>query len=651
MIRIKPLSIALTIFFGLIFSIGAVAQKSSYSFTTELENLIRADLLPNFRTGEYLEQISSYDRTGKNDDGFGGAYSFIRKEGKDLVIADFSGPGVVNRIWTPTPTDDTVSFYFDGEKKARLRLRFSDLFSGNVFPFVKGISGNEVGGYFTYMPILYKKSLKIVFEGEKILFLQIQNRKLNHKNVDSYTGNFTPEEKLKIEEVSKIYTDVNPNSALFSKGKSTGLEIEEKNFVINPGEELSFFKAANGGRILGIELDGGSSFEGMHKDIILSGTWDSEGTEAIYAPLADFFGYAFGKRAMRSLLMGSKGSLNYSYIPMPFDESAELKLIYEKREGSLQPAISVKAKVFYNTESRDKSKEGKFYSVWHRNKPAEGHYYEFLKTKGKGHYIGTIHLAQALRPGMTLFFEGDDVTHIDGKQRMHGTGSEDYYNGGWYALLDRWDRGISLPIHGSLDYSLPMGRTGGYRFFMLDKMPFEEEINHVIEHGPEGNEFPVDYTSIAMYYGSEPLQSKTDPTEELREVYLPKEHEYFPQLMDITLGGGAVVKHDRGLRMQSDGHHTVRVMLNDIPEGVYKLSISYFEKNNGAEFAIWQRQKMISDWKSSQGAEEKLNQKIEMGTIKISKQTNSVTFHIRKQGEKGNEFELDRIFLEKISDL
>ena len=60
---------------------------------------------------------------------------------------------------------------------------------------------------------------------------------------------------------------------------------------------------------------------------------------------------------------------------------------------------------------------------------------------------------------------------------------------------------------------------------------------------------------------------------------------------------------------------------------------------------------MISDWKSSQGAEEKLNQKIEMGTIKISKQTNSVTFHIRKQGEKGNEFELDRIFLEKISNL
>jgi hypothetical protein len=117
------------------------------------------------------------------------------------------------------------------------------------------------------------------------------------------------------------------------------------------------------------------------------------------------------------------------------------------------------------------------------------------------------------------------------------------------------------------------------------------------------------------------------------------------------LGGGAEVKHDRGLRMKSDGQNSVRVMLTDLPEGEYKLSISYFEKENGADFAIWQRQKMIVDWKSTQSAQEKLNEKVLMGNIKISKQTNSISFHIRKKGDKGNEFELDRIFLEKIGDL
>ncbi|MCT1530909.1 DUF2961 domain-containing protein [Sphingobacterium daejeonense] len=641
----------LAILFITLLSNIANAQKSVYSFSEELDNLTRADLLPAYRTGEYIEQISSYDRTGKNDDGFGGTYSFIRKEGDNLVIADFKGPGVVNRIWTPTPTDDTVAFYFDGEKNARLRIRFSDLFSGKVFPFVKGISGNEIGGYYTYLPIPYKKSLKIVFEGEKVLFLQIQNRELPKQNVTSFTGNFSAEEKAKIEEVAKIYTEVSPDLKLFEKGKSGSTQMEEKNFVINPGEEVDLFSSDKAGRIVGIELDGGSSFEGFQKDVLISGKWDQEKTESIYAPVADFFGYAFGQKAMRSLLMGSKGNLNYSYLPMPYDQSAELKLIYKKRNNALQSPISVKAKVYYNDQPRDKKNEGKFYAVWRREKPETGKYYEFLKTNGKGHYVGTIHLAQALRPGMTLFFEGDDVTNIDGKQRLHGTGSEDYYNGGWYALLDRWDRGISLPIHGSLDYSLPMGRTGGYRFFMTDKMPFEKEIDHVIEHGPEGNEFPVDYTSIAMYYAGQPLDNRLDPTDELREVYLPTVHEYFPQLMEITLGGGAEVKHDRGLRMRSDGQNSVRVMLTDVPEGEYKLSISYFEKENGADFAIWQRQKMIVDWKSTQAAQEKLNEKVLMGNIKISKQTNSISFHIRKNGDKGNEFELDRIFLEKIGDL
>ena len=71
--------------------------------------------------------------------------------------------------------------------------------------------------------------------------------------------------------------------------------------------------------------------------------------------------------------------------------------------------------------------EGKFYSVWRREKTPLGIFHKFAAQKGKGHYVGTIHQAQGLRPGMTLFFEGDDSTYVDNKMRLHGTGSEDYY--------------------------------------------------------------------------------------------------------------------------------------------------------------------------------------------------------------------------------
>src|SRR5262245_36647629 len=71
----------------------------------ELERLARLDRLAEFGTGARVEQISSYDRTGGNDDGFSGRYSFLRKEGENLVLAELEGPGVIQRIWTPTPTE------------------------------------------------------------------------------------------------------------------------------------------------------------------------------------------------------------------------------------------------------------------------------------------------------------------------------------------------------------------------------------------------------------------------------------------------------------------------------------------------------------------------------------------------------------------
>lgn len=629
-------------------SIQVFSQQKTYKWADELELLKSIDQLPAYRSDQLIDQISSYDRTGGNDDGFNGTYSYIRKENGDLVIADLKGPGVLNRIWTPTPTEDSLSFFFDGEENARLKIKFSDLFSGNVFPFLKPLCGNEIGGYYSYIPIPYKESLKIVYHGEKILFHQFQHRSLPDVNVESWTGEFSESDRNLLSEVNELWKDISPSVEDFASGLSKDFQTEEKVFTINPGEEVPFFESNSSGRIVGFDIDAGPSFEGVYKDILLSATWDNEKVAAIYSPVADFFGYAYGKGAMRSLVMGKQGSTNYCYLPMPYDESAQMKLIYKKRDGIVQSPVSINVKVYYNQNARNADKEGKFYSVWRREKPETGEFYKFAELKGKGHYIGTIHQAQGLRPGMTLFFEGDDSTYVDGKMRLHGTGSEDYYNGGWYALLDRWDRGISLPIHGSLDYSLPMGRTGGYRFFLSDKMSFEKEIYHGMEHGPVGNEFPVDYISLAFYYGAQPLTERMEPTDDLRVVYFPKEHVYFPQLMDLTLGGGAQVIHDRGIRMNTHNQSMVRVMLNDVPEGRYKVMINYFEKPEGADFQVWQRQNRLTDWVSSKGNEELFKEKLHVGDIELTQQTNSITFHVRKNGDVGDQFELDRIILEKL---
>ncbi|MBK5720616.1 DUF2961 domain-containing protein [Dysgonomonas sp. Marseille-P4677] len=634
----------------LLFLLPAYSQKKSAKtaisipLTEELEYLYNPALLPLYREG-VMEQESSYDRTGNNDDGFSGKYSFIRKEGNKLVLADYKGPGVINRIWTPTPTNDTIQFYIDGEKTPRISIPFIDLFSGKTFPFVNPVCGNEVGGYYCYIPIQFSKSCKIVFCGEKIMFHQIQYRPYSQDTkVEPFTMDWTKSQRDALTKACDVWKhQVEPLSIL----DKTTMLTETKQFFIAPGETIPFFTTSEGGRIAGFELELGSSLEGPNKDILLQALWDNDAKPAIYSPAADYFGYAYGKPAMQSILLGYHQGVNYSYIPMPYNKKAEMSLVYKERQGGNQPKIEVKAKVFYTKEVQNIETEGRLYTIWRREiKPKDFEPYLLADIKGKGHYMGITHIAQGLQPGMTLFFEGDDSTIVDNKLRMHGTGSEDYYNGGWYALLDRWDRGVSLPIHGALDYSLPMARTGAYRFFLTDKITFNENLRVTIEHGPENNLFPVDYTSIAFYYGSEPAICALEPTEELRTVYYPTTHIFFPQLMDLSIGDGLKIQNKGRLIAETENEGMVRIMLDEIPEGVYKVKLTYFKTPDGGAFEVWNRQKPLKSWEDVYSKDEVKIENADLGTFTLTRHTNSISIKVKKT-EQGSKFHFDILTLEK----
>lgn len=645
MIKIKTAILALV---AIIPTLEARSQRP-YQWTDELQSLKRIDLLPEYRTGTYVESFSSYDRKHGNDDGFDGTYSYLRKENGKLVIAEMNGPGVIERIWTPTPNDNMLYFYFDGQKKPSISIKFSDLFSGKVFPFIKPICGNEIGGYFCYIPITYAKSCKILYDGPKLEFIQVEYRKLDGMKVETFNPQANSKAELEqIRSVENLWTASSYSPNLFVMGASAGFKTEERTITIQPGETKPFFESNQGGRIVGFEIDAGTAFEGENKDVILSAKWDDDVLEAIYAPLADFFGYAFGKPAMRSLLAGRQQTTNYCYLPMPYDNAAKLSLVYKKRDSQQSP-ITARVKVHFTNAKRNPQKEGKLYCTWRNETTPLGVYHTFLEAEGKGHYVGTILSAQGLRPGMTLFFEGDDSTYVDGKMRIHGTGSEDYFNGGWYAQLDRWDRGVSLPLHGSLDYSLPMARTGGYRWFLNDKMPFEHYIYHGMEHGPQNNDFPVNYTSLAFYYSNTPPNKRMLPTEEARTVYSPTKHVYFPQQFNITLGQGVVCVFGKGLAIDTPSDGTVKLSLGDVPEGKYRLLLNYLSNNHGADVQVWQRQNLIADWFSTKGDKNEEKREVHVGDINLTRQTNSITFRIRKNGN-ANKLELMLVTLERINE-
>ncbi len=638
------------------------AQKIESTVTKELEHLSNIGLLPHYRQNSDVAMLSSYDPTGGNDDGFSGKYSYIRKEGENrLVMADLKGPGVIQRIWTPTPTTDTIAFYFDGEKKPRIKMKFGDLFSGKQFPFVAPLAGNEIGGYYNYTPIPYEKSCKIVYIGGGLKFHQIQYRTYKGKvGIQSFSMDWTEAEKKALEKVSKAWTGFHGYLSDLKANKN--IQMIKKKVSIFPGQRLPLAKINTGGRVLAMTFDNAPQLEGRNTDLIFRSKWDDETAYAINAPMASLFGYAFGKSSMQSILMGTNRDTNYCYLPMPFDKKAVFELAYLKRDGASQPTINFEATIYYANEKRNPKKEGKLYTSWKRENPPKGVPYTILNQKGKGHHAGTILFCQSEEKGdvwfPTGFFEGDDVTTIDGEMRMHGTGSEDYFNGGWYGVANRWDDAFSLPLHGCLNYSVPLARTAAYRFYMGDKVNFDENYKLTIEHGATNNQWAVDYGSVAFYYGgATPIYTQTPDLDNTRAFNEPERLEVFLNFFNIqSLGhppNPISVNYTRLNKKEVFLFHTeedwtiVKTNL-DVPvtDGIYRLYISYFKTPDSNQLCFYKRQKPISGWLDIHSDTVEFIKQQYVGELEIQNGKTSLT--IKTKGEKGKcDFALHRFHLIK----
>ena len=649
----------LLIFLLFFFSRTARAQKvkpeslQPISFISQLKALTDFSALPAYITDSYCAQVSSWDTTGGNDDGFSGKYSYLRKNTDgSLVIFEMKGPGVINRIWTPTPSNDSLDFYIDDPDRPAFTLCYGDLFSGKVFPFVAPLCSNQLGGYYSYLPIPFEKYCRIVYKGKNTQFHQIEYRLFPAgQGVRSFNLNLNEEERNALKQLAIHWNQ--PSNSITEQYPAKTIKEEKIKFQLEPGKSKIMYHTEKGGRIVGLFFEPASAFEGLAKQIDLRIHWDEDAYSAIFCPLADFFGYAFGKISMKGLMMGTEGNRNYCYFPMPFDHSATLELIYrEPTDNKTASPVNIEAVVQYSLQERNPAKEGRFYAYWNnrsRENPNDPHI--FLKAQGRGHYVGTLLQAQGLGSGMTYFFEGDDSTAVDGQFRMHGTGSEDYFNGGWYALLNRWDGAFSLPLSGALDYNLPFCRTGGYRLFLSDKISFEKNFFHSIEHGPTNNIPNTEYTSVGFYYGDAPPVTSIVPQNSNTKVFQPDTLTFYPQLMNLGIDGDIAIK--TSWSYPSGGETficttgpdaSLLIHLDEAPVGNYDLFLDYVKNPKGSVFSFWQKQTLISGWMDSyQSSMERIDHQY-MSTIHLDPLIQTVTIRFQTK-ETRDQFIFNRLIL------
>lgn len=511
---------------------AAAGTGSSEAPLAGWETLTRLDRLAEFRPAVEAGSVSSYDRTGGNDDGFSGRYSYVAKEEDGLVLADIKGPGVIYRIWTPTPTADWMEFFFDGESEPRLRVRFRDLFLGETEPFLKPLVGYGVGGFFSNVPLPFARSCKVVMRAERVQFYQINYARYGAEaGIQTFTqppDSRTAEYQARAREVLGMSGG---DLTQLTAPPGSQLEFERKRVTVQPGKNVTLFAAGQGGRIVGLRLSPPTALARRERDLTLKLTFD-DGAPSVLCPAGDFFGYAWGEPATRSLLIGANDQAAYCYFPMPFDRSASVELLLESAESA---PVTVESEVVF-TRIPHRSHEARFGAIWRRENPTEiGKPFTFVDLQGRGHLSGFVLQSQGFESGKTLFFEGDDVTRLDGRLAVHGTGSEDFFNGGWYDVPDRWEKRLSFALSGCLGYQKHLGRTGGYRFLLGDAYPFRESVLQTIEHAGTGNEIPTDYAGVTYFYAEQPIAEALPPVSERSVVDL--EEVVFPAWWQIPIRG------------------------------------------------------------------------------------------------------------------
>ena len=227
--------------------------------------------------------------------------------------------------------------------------------------------------------------------------------------------------------------------------------------------------------------------------------WDSIMQQAVNSPVGMFFGNGFDINKVRAFLFGFKTNNleHYSYFPMPFGESAVI-ILTNRTDRTFS---NIWCEVQHSDFQTDIDESGWFHATYHSDIiGSDGHDYNFLNVNACGKFVGVVHSMKCINYQTRGYLEGDERFYIDGSKTpaVYGTGTEDYYNGGWY-----FDQGtFTLPTHGNPYHNSPGGNdlTSCYRLHWPDTIPFRSSIRAGVEHGPN-NDVSVEYSSVSFWYG------------------------------------------------------------------------------------------------------------------------------------------------------
>ena len=232
-----------------------------------------------------------------------------------------------------------------------------------------------------------------------------------------------------------------------------------------------------------------------------------DGKKRVDAPLGEFFGSGLGENEVRSLFFAMDPNGWYSaWWPMPYLARATVTLVNTtqyKLDGQSEVTAARSAQAGIDLVT---GKSGYFTALSTRGETTFGSDWKIADTTGRGKFVGVSQTMEGLQPdGNTRgYLEGDERVYVDGERTpaIHGTGTEDYFESGWYFNQGTY----STPFHGNSGHEVAAGECknecdSAYRLHITDSVTFQNQLTFGIEHGQQ-DDHPAVYGTTAFLYSA-----------------------------------------------------------------------------------------------------------------------------------------------------
>lgn len=446
---------------------------------TMLRWLTSTDHLPYLREWKCV-QFSSYDRKGGNAD----AGNFLRVEENVAVLAEMDGPGAIVRIWSANPRG-RLRIYLDDMEKPVVDCPMRDFFEGRFPPIQPPIAMPSSGGVVSYFPMPFAQKMKVTVQDPGAMYYHVTVVQFpKGTKVRTLSLPLKEAELTVLREVLTVWSS--------PVRLPSNLTFEEH--TIDPRSRKTVFEAKGPAIFKGLFVEiSPKKFLAWRKSVLRI-YWDGEKSPSVEAPIGDFFGSGFGPVYLYSRFIGfTDEGIGYCFFPMPFSKSARVEV-----ENGLNEPLELRiALLREDINPAELAKMGYFHAKWFWWFTRKGTPHQFVKAQNsRGHFVGA---AMTMQSAAGLgFLEGDELFNVDGERVFNGTGTEDYFNSGWYFATGH----VIAPLHGCVrktDNSIV-----AYRIHINDAVVWQREADLKIEHGGVNDTEGVEYSGIAWWYQTEP---------------------------------------------------------------------------------------------------------------------------------------------------